>query len=451
MRYGMELKRKIYDRLLEWKTKDHGESALLIEGARRVGKSYIAEKFARQEYDSYLLIDFSKAPAEIKELFETENEDLDTLFQTLQAHYKARLKHRRSCIIFDEIQFCPKARQMIKSLVADGRYDYIETGSLISLRQNISDILIPSEEECIRMYPLDFEEFLWAIGDETTYSLIRERFRDKKPLGQALHRSTMKAFRQYILVGGMPQVVTEYAKERDFEAADRIKKRILRLYREDISKFARGYESKVYAIFDDIPGQLSKKEKKYKLTSLGKSARRREYEDAFVWLDEAMVVNPCFNATDPTVGLKLSKEFTTQKIYMADTGLLVTLTFGDSDYLDNDLYRDILLDKLNINEGMLMENIVAQMLRYSGHRLFFYSRNDSKGHSNRMEIDFLIRHGRKICPVEVKSSAYRKHSSLDKFTSRFGDRLGDRYILYQKDVMVTEGVIHLPLYMAGLL
>lgn len=451
MRYGMELKRKIYDRLLEWKTKDHGESALLIEGARRVGKSYIAEKFARQEYDSYLLIDFSKAPAEIKELFETESEDLDTLFQTLQAHYKARLKRRRSCIIFDEIQFCPKARQMIKSLVADGRYDYIETGSLISLRQNISDILIPSEEECIRMYPLDFEEFLWAIGDETTYSLIRDRFRDKKPLGKALHRSTMKAFRQYILVGGMPQVVTEYAKERDFEAADRIKKRILRLYREDISKFAKGYESKVYAIFDDIPGQLSKKEKKYKLTSLGKSARRREYEDAFVWLDEAMVVNPCFNATDPTVGLKLSEEFTTQKIYMADTGLLVTLTFGDSDYLDNDLYRDILLDKLNINEGMLMENIVAQMLRYSGHRLFFYSRNDSKGHSNRMEIDFLIRHGRKICPVEVKSSAYRKHSSLDKFTSRFGDRLGDRYILYQKDVMVTEGVIHLPLYMAGLL
>lgn len=264
----MELKRKIYDRLLEWKTKDHGESALLIEGARRVGKSYIAEKFARQEYDSYLLIDFSKAPAEIKELFEIESEDLDTLFQTLQAHYKARLKHRRSCIIFDEIQFCPKARQMIKSLVADGRYDYIETGSLISLRQNISDILIPSEEECIRMYPLDFEEFLWAIGDETTYSLIRERFRDKKPLGQALHRSTMKAFRQYILVGGMPQVVTEYAKERDFEAADRIKKRILRLYREDISKFAKGYESKVYAIFDDIPGQLSKKKRNTSLPLL---------------------------------------------------------------------------------------------------------------------------------------------------------------------------------------
>lgn len=447
----MELKRKIYDRLLEWKAKDHGESALLIEGARCVGKSYIAEKFARQEYDSYLLIDFSKAPTDIKELFDTEGEDLDTLFQALQAHYKVKLLRRKSCIIFDDIQFCPKARQMIKSLVADGRYDYIETGSLISLRQNISDILIPSEEESIRMYPLDFEEFLWAMGDDTTYALIRDHFCNRKPMGQVLHRSIMKMFRQYMLVGGMPQVVTEYAKEKDFEAADRIKKRILRLYREDISKFAKGYESKVFAIFDDIPGQLSKKEKKYKLTSLGKSARRREYEDAFVWLDEAMVVNPCFNATDPTVGLKLSEEFTTQKIYMADTGLLVTLTFGDSDYLDNDLYRDILFDKLNIKEGMLMENIVSQMLRYSGHRLFFYSRNDSKGHANRMEIDFLIRHGRKICPVEVTSSAYRKHSSLDKFTSRFGDKLGDRYILYQKDVMVKDGVIHLPLYMAGLL
>ena len=447
----MEIKRKIYDKLLEWKMRDHGESALLIEGARRVGKSFIAEKFAKQEYKSYLLIDFSKAPEAIKQLFETEAEDLDSLFQTLQIHYKVKLIKRDSCIIFDEIQFCPKARQLIKALVADRRYDYIETGSLISLRQNISDILIPSEEESICMYPLDFEEFLWAIGDEATYPLIREHFNAKKPMGQALHQSIMKSFRQYMLVGGMPQVVTEYAKKHDLEAADRIKRRILRLYREDISKFAKGYESKVFSIFDDIPGQLSKKEKKYRLASLSKSARMREYEDAFVWLDEAMVVNPCYNATDPTVGLKLSEEYTTQKIYMADTGLLVTLTFGDGDYLDNDLYRDILLDKLNVNEGMLMENIVSQMLRFSGHRLFFYSRNDSKGHANRMEIDFLIRNGRKISPVEVKSSSYRKHTSLDKFSSRFSDRLGDRYILYQKDVLIKDGVIHLPLYMAELL
>ena len=447
----MEIKRKIYDRLLNWKNTDQGESALIIEGARRVGKSFIAEKFAKQEYKSYLLIDFSKAPQDILNLFETEQEDIDILFQALQAHYKVRLYPRESCIIFDEVQFCPKARQLIKSLVADRRYDYIETGSLISLRQNVSDILIPSEEESLRMYPLDFEEFLWAMGDETTYPVIREHFESKKPLGQALHRSIMKSFRQYMLIGGMPQAVTEYAKTRDFEAADRIKRRILKLYRQDISKFAKGYESKVFAIFDDIPGQLSKKEKKYRLTSLKKSARKREYEDAFVWLDEAMVVNPCFNATDPTVGLKLSEEYTTQKIYMTDTGLLVTLAFADSDYMDNDLYRDILFDKLNVNEGMLMENIVSQMLRASGHRLFFYSRNDSKGHANRMEIDFLIRNGRKISPIEVKSASYRKHSSLDKFITRFGNRLGERYILYGKDVMEKDGVLHLPLYMAGLL
>lgn len=447
----MEIKRKIYDKLLKWKNTDQGESALIIEGARRVGKSFIAEKFAQQEYKSYLLIDFSRASQDILSLFEKEQEDKDILFQTLQAHYKVRLYPRESCIIFDEVQFCPKARQMIKSLVADRRYDYIETGSLISLRQNISDILIPSEEESVRMYPLDFEEFLWAMGDETTYSVIRDHFESKKPLGQALHRSIMKSFRQYMLVGGMPQAVTEYAKSQDFEAADRIKRRILNLYRQDISKFARGYESKVFAIFDNIPGQLSKKEKKYRLTSLKKSARMREYEDAFVWLDEAMVVNPCFNATDPTIGLKLSEEYTTQKIYMADTGLLVTLAFADSDYMDNDLYRDILFDKLNVNEGMLMENVVSQMLRASGHRLFFYSRNDSNGHTSRMEIDFLIRNGRKISPIEVKSAAYRKHSSLDKFITRFGSRLGERYILYGKDIMETEGVLHLPLYMTGLL
>lgn len=447
----MEIKRKIYDELLKWKNTDKGESALLIEGARRVGKSFIVEKFAKEEYKSYLLLDFSKAPKDILNLFETEGEDLDTLFQALQTHYKVRLTPRESCIIFDEVQFCPKARQMIKTLVADRRYDYIETGSLISLRQNVSDILIPSEEECIRMYPLDFEEFLWAMGDETTYPVIREHFESRKPLGQAMHRSIMKAFRQYMLVGGMPQVVTEYVKNHDFEAADRIKRRILRLYREDISKFAKGYESKVIAIFDDIPGQLSKKEKKYRLTSLKKTARMREYEDAFVWLDEAMVVNPCFNATDPTVGLKLSEEYTTQKIYMGDTGLLVTLAFADSDYMDNELYRDILFDKLNVNEGMLMENIVSQMLRCSGHKLFFYSRNDSNGHANRIEIDFLIRKGRKISPIEVKSASYRKHSSLDKFITRFGKRLGERYILYGKDILEKDGVIHLPLYMAGLL
>ena len=447
----MEIKRKIYDRMLEWKELDNGNSALFIEGARRVGKSYIAEQFAKREYKSYIIIDFAKVSKQIRLLFEEESDDYDYLFSVLSSYYKVKLYKRKSVIIFDEVQLCPAARQMIKYLVLDGRYDYIETGSLISLKRNIKDIVIPSEEERIKMYPLDFEEFLWAMGDEITYPIIREHFDMKRPLGQTLHRSIMKLFREYMLVGGMPQAVEQYAVKHDFQPVDRIKKRILALYKDDVSKFAEGYESKVYAIFDDIPGQLSKKEKKYKLASLSKKARFREYEDAFVWLDEAMIVNPCFNATDPNIGLKLSEDHTTQKIYMGDTGLLVTLTFQDNSYMDNELYRDLLLDKISVNEGMLMENIVSQMLRASGHSLFFYSRSDTDNRENHMEIDFLIKQGRKICPVEVKSSAYRKHSSLNKFKDKYEKKLGDKYILYPKDVMEKDGVIHLPLYMAGLL
>lgn len=444
-------KRKIYQKLLEWKKLDNGTSALLIEGARRVGKSYIAERFAQNEYKSYILIDFAKASADIHNLFETEGEDLDNLFSSLSSYYKVKLYERNSVIIFDEVQQCPKARQLIKYLVADGRYDYIETGSLITLKRNIKNIVIPSEEEAIRMYPLDFEEFLWAMGDDVTYPIIREHFENRKELGQALHRNIMKLFRHYMLIGGMPQVVEAFAETHNFEAADRIKRRILKLYRDDISKFAEGYESKVYAIFDDIPGQLSKKEKKYKLSSLNKTARMREYEDAFVWLNEAMIVNPCLNATDPTIGLKLSEEYTTQKLYMADTGLLVTLAFQDDTYMDNQLYKDILFDKINVNEGMLTENIVSQMIKASGHELFFYSRSDKNNRINNMEIDFLVKRGRKISPVEVKSSSYKKHSSLNKFMDKFDSRLGDKFILYGKDYMEKDGVIHYPLYMAGLL
>lgn len=447
----MEIKRKIYKKMLEWKEQDAGNSALFIEGARRVGKSYIVEKFAQKEYKSYILIDFAKASKQIRNMFEEASDDYDYLFSVLSSYFKVKLYKRESVIIFDEVQLCPMARQMIKYLVLDGRYDYIETGSLISLKRNIKDIVIPSEEERIKMFPLDFEEFLWANGDDITYPIIKEHFEKKTPLGQTLHSRIMKTFREYILVGGMPQAVEKYVETRDFEAVDRIKKRILALYKDDVAKFAQGYESKVYAIFDDIPGQLSKKEKKYKLTSLGKNARFREYEDAFVWLDEAMIVSPCFNSTDPNVGLKLSEEFTTQKIYMGDTGLLVTLTFQDDSYMDNELYRDLLLDKINVNEGMLMENMVSQLLRASGHSLFFYSRSDKNNRVNNMEIDFLVKQGRKICPVEVKSAVYKKHSSLNKFMDRFGSKLGEKYILYPKDVMKTDGVTHLPLYMAGLL
>ena len=419
------LKRKIYDELVAWKNNSNGSTALMIDGARRVGKSFIAEEFAKAEYKSHILIDFGNAPKDILDLFINDSADIDLFFAKLAAFYSTSLHRRESLIIFDEVQQFPRARQLIKYLVADGRY--------------------------IEMFPLDFEEFLWAMGDEATYPLIKRCFETKKPLGSALHRKIMNDFRQYILVGGMPQSVLAYMNGKDFEASDTAKRRILKLYRDDIAKFAEGYEDKVYALFDGIPGQLSKKEKKYKLSSLGKQVRFRNYEDSFIWLDEAMIVNACFNATDPHVGLALSADNSTQKCYMADTGLLVSLTFQDKKYMDNELYRAILFDKLNINEGMLVENIVAQMLRINRSRLYFYSRSDNLHRENNMEIDFLITEGKKVAPVEVKSSDYRSHSSLDKFRKHFSSVSGNSYILYTKDVMIKDGIIHLPLYMAGLL
>jgi len=443
----MFLKRKIYQKLLNWKKESNGNSVLLLNGARRVGKSFICEQFGKNEYRSMIIVDFGNVAKEIKDIFENDSADLDMFFAKLSAYYHIRLYHRESLIVFDEVQLFPKARQLLKYLVADGRFDYIETGSLLSLKQNVRGIVIPSEEDEIEMFPLDFEEFLWALGDDATVPFLHLCFEQKKPLGQALHRKVMNDFRQYLLIGGMPQAVVEYIKEKDFAAADRVKRRILTLYRNDIAKYAGGYKSKVTAIFDSLPGQLAKKEKKYRLSSIDKAARMRGYEDAFMWLSDGMIVNPCFNATDPHIGLALSSDHTTHKLYVADTGLLVTHAFGDKDYADNELYRAILLDKLHINEGMLMENAVAQMLRYNGHRLYFYSRVDSDNRQNMMEIDFLIADRGKICPVEVKSSTYRAHSSLDKFRRRFSSTLGDAYILYVKDIMIKDGVIHLPIYM----
>ena len=397
---------------------------------------------------SMIFIDFSEPSKYITDIFENDIINLDLFFAKLSAYYDTILYKRESLIVFDEVQQFPLARQLIKHLVADGRYDYIETGSLISIKRNIKDIVIPSEEDSINLYPLDFEEFLWAIGAESTVPLLKECFNNLIPLGQALHRKVMNNFRQYILVGGMPQAVLEYVKEWDFQATDTVKKRILDLYRKDITRFANGYENKVTAIFDSLPGQLSKKEKKYKLSTLRKDARLRDYEDAFIWLRDAMTVYPCFNATEPSVGLALSSEHNTHKLYMADTGLLVTHTFSDNEYIDNSLYKAILLDKLNINEGMLIENVVAQTLRTNGHRLYFYSRVDSKKRENMMEIDFLITRKMKITPIEVKSSSYKKHTSLDKFCKKFGSKLGDAYILYPKDIMIKDNIVHLPLYMS---
>lgn len=442
------MERKIIQKFLEWKRKSDGRTALLVDGARRIGKSYAVETFARTNYKSYLLIDFSYPRPGTLECFKEDCYDLDLFFAKLSAIYGVQLFPRESVIIFDEVQLFPFARQLIKQLVKDGRFDYVETGSLISLHKNVKDILIPSEEEHLEMFPMDFEEFLWALGDNATVPFLKNCFEKRIPLGQALHRKTLNEFRKYMLVGGMPQAVEAFRNSGDFAKADTIKKQILSLYLADIGKYAGKDELKVYSLLGDIPGQLSKKEKKFKLADIDQNARMRTYEDAFVWLDKSMMINRCVNATDPNIGLSMSRDNTTQKCYMGDTGLLVTQTFRDNEYTDNLLYKSVLLDKLNVNEGMLMENIVAQMLRCNGHHLFFYSRIDSANRSNNMEIDFLISDNKKISPVEVKSSAYRKHSSLDKFYSRFKNKLGERYVLYPKDVMIKDGVVHLPLYMA---
>ena len=443
----LELKRKIYDRLLQWKNNSNGETAVLLEGARRVGKSHIAQKFGNAEYKSCLLIDFSNISKQVLEVFENDAADYDLFFNKLSAFFGVKLYHRDSLIIFDEVQMFPQARQLIKHLVADGRYDYLETGSLITLKQNVENIVIPSEEECITMHPLDFEEFLWSMGDETTAPFLYECFEKKIPLGDALHRKVMNLFRQYMLVGGMPQAVVTYVETKDFEKTDIIKRRILALYRNDVGKFAKGYESKVLAIFDGISSQLSRHEKKYRLSSIHKEARYREYEDAFMWLDEAMIINTCFNTTEPHVGLRLNEERMTLKCYMADTGLLFSHAFSDKELIEEEVYKAILFDRLELNEGMFVENVVAQMLRSKGYQLFFYSRNDRENANNRMEIDFLISKKRKISPIEVKSSSYNKHVSLDKFKRKFASKIGESYIIYTKDLKVENDIVFIPIYM----
>ena len=443
----MIIKRKLYSELLEWKNNRKGKTAILIKGARRTGKSYLCEQFAKNEYKSYVIIDFANISNEIRALFEGDTSDIDKFLSELQILTHTTFYDRETVIIFDEVQMFPKARQLIKYLVANNRYDYIETGSLLSIRKNVKDIVIPSEEEDKYLYPLDFEEFLWALGDEITYPYIKECFENRKEVREKIHRKIIRAYREYLIVGGMPQSVKEYVESKNFESVDRIKRNILKLYRDDISKFASGYEQKVLSVFDEIPGQLSKKEKTYNVSSLKKEARNRDYEDAFMWLSDAMIVNRCLNATDPNVGLNLSLDSKLQKIYMGDTGLLVTHTFYDSAFNDNEFYKKILFDRLNFNEGIIMENIVAEALRYSGHRLFFYTRYDEE----RIEIDFLIKRKNKISPVEVKSSKYGKHTSLSKFIDKFSDRIGEKFILYPKDVLIKDDVTHLPLYMAWLL
>ena len=389
---------------------------------------------------------------DLTDIFEHDINDFDFFFNRLAAYYGKRLYERDSLIIFDEVQLYPKARQLVKHLVAYGKYDILETGSLITLRKNVENIVIPSEEEHLSMYPLDFEEFLWALGDEGSYDFIRTCFEKKIALGDGLHRKMLNRFREYMLVGGMPQAVLVYLDTKSFEETDKVKRRILRLYRDDVTKFAKGYESRVLSVFDGIPAQLSKHEKRYTLASLSKTARFRDYEDAFMWLDESKVVLTCFNSSDPNVGLKLNEDALTLKCYMNDTGLLISQTFSEVELVSEEVNNEevnkaILFGKLNLNEGMFFENAVAQMLVSSGKKLFFYSRSDRENAQNRMEIDFLIQNGRKISPLEVKSSSYQAHASLDKFKNKFSNRIGTRYIIYTKDLKVDGDIVFIPVYM----
>ena len=450
------MKRKISNKLLEWKQESNGEYALLIDGARRVGKSYIVRQFAEKEYRSCVILDFNLVSKSIKDLFENGLDNLDRFFMYLSNYTGKTLYTRDTLIVFDEVQQYPKARAAIKYLVKDGRYDYIETGSLISIKKNVEGIVIPSEEEHIKMFPMDFEEFLWAMGEEMLMPFIKDCFERKKPLGQLMHRRAMDYFRLYMIVGGMPQAVEKYVETRDFAKVDKLKRRILELYRSDISKYAKGYDTKVKSIFEEIPSQLQKHEKKFRLSALKEGARARDYETAFFWLDDAMIINSCYNTTEPNVGLNLNKDTNTMKCYMADTGLLISHAFDTNEIVSEDLYRKILLDKLEMNSGMIVENIVAQMLRTAGHKLFFYSNASMTDKDSRMEIDFLIakskittRHN--ISPIEVKSSVRYTLTSLRKCIAKYGSYLSTAYVIHPADLKEEDNLVFLPLYMCPLL
>ena len=450
------MKRKIYDTLVQWKREDAGHTAMLIDGARRVGKSYIAEEFAKAEYQSYILIDFNRVSKEITDLFEHYLNDLDTFFLYLSNYYNVRCYEHNTLIIFDEVQLFPRARAAIKYLVADGRYDYLETGSLMSIKANIKDIVIPSEERHVKMFPLDFEEFLWALDNEMFMDLIRKCFEERRPMGQALHRKAMDYFRQYLIVGGMPQAVETYVLTKDFDRVDRVKRNILELYRADIIKHAQGYEMKVEQIFDDIPSQLQKHEKKFKLSSLKKEARFRDYEEAIFWLSDAMITNIAYNSKPPVLGLKLNMERMTLKCNMADTGLLISHAFDENGIVSEEIYKKLLFDKLEFNKGMIVENVVAQMLTASGHKLYFYSNSSRNDASSRMEIDFLVAKSKitnlhNISPIEVKSSKNYTLTSLKKFCSQFKEQLYIPYVLHPGDLKEENGITYLPLYMTPFL
>lgn len=452
----MILKRKIYDRLIQWKNETNGQKAILIEGARRIGKSTIAEEFAKHEYESYILIDFAKKDAEVESYFERYLNDLDTLFMMLQVHYGIELKKRESVLIFDEVQMFPQARAAIKYLVADGRYDYIETGSLISIKENVKNIVIPSEERHITMYPLDFEEFCWALNEKMIIEYIKKCFHEKKALEESLHKKAMLLFKQYMLVGGMPMPIIKFIENnKSFFEADKEKRDILTLYREDIMKINARYRSSVLAIFDQIPGLLSKHEKRVVFKDIKDGSQAEQYEETFFWLADSMMTNECFLCNDPSVGLSLNEVRSYVKCYLADTGLLVSHAFDENELLEEEVYKQILLDKLSLNQGMLYENVIAQMLVANGHKLYFYTHYNETKHRNDIEIDFIISNNSKlkykIYPIEVKSGKNYSITSLLRFKEKYKKRIGECYIIHPKNLSIKEGIICIPSYMTFLL
>ena len=448
------MKRKIYDQLLLWKNKRKGKSAMMIEGARRVGKSYIVKGFAQREYKSYILIDFFKVGDDIKDLFKNYKNNLDMLFTYLSTYFSTKLYPRESIIVFDEIEFCPDARAAIKYLVEDGRYDYLETGSLLGMNRSTQedDYLVPSEEEKMDMHPMDFEEFLWAMGEETLMDFIRMCFDKKQPVGQSMHRKIMDYFRLYLIVGGMPQAVLEYLDTRSFEDVDRVKRQILNLYHNCIERYAGKFATKVNSIYEAIPAQLQLHDHKFQLADIDKNARFRNYASAFFWLRDAKMVNLAFNTTEPSIGLGMKQKDNSLKCYMNDTGLMISHAFNERGIVSDQLYQKIFKDKLEINAGMLMENIVAQMLTASGCKLFFYSNSSRENKEDRMEIDFLIskkaitsRHN--ISPIEVKSSTGFTTISLEKCINKYSSHLAQAYIIHTGDVKPDGNYLYIPLYM----
>ena len=440
-------RRKIYDKLLEWKTESDGRTALLIEGARRVGKSTVVEEFAKNEYESYILIDFSRASKAVKELFE-DMSDLDYLFLQLQLQYKVDLHERRSLIIFDEVQQCPLARQAIKALVADHRYDYVETGSLISIKRNVKDILIPSEERKISMYPMDHEEFLWAVGDITTIPLLKKVFDSGKPVGAQIHRKLMRDFRLYMLVGGMPQAVNEYIETNNFRKVDQIKRDILNLYEDDFKKIDP--TGKLSSLFDAIPAQLNKNASRYQVSSVLNGERAENILESIAELKDSKTVLVSYHANDPNAGMSNNKDLGKFKLFLSDTGLFTTLMFKDRDFTENIIYEKLLNDKLSANIGYLYENVVAQILTANGDALFYHTFMNESTRRN-YEIDFILARKNKVCPIEVKSSGYKTHASLDAFSRKFPDRILDKYLIYTKDFAKDEDIFCLPTYLVQFL